>query len=147
MKNTKNKHRLRRRLELKLKRSGKSRLRKHFWFYKQSTYNGLGESVEVVIFELDHALMKQKVEQDPWYNTLLMPGMANVAFVEILPDVAFTQHSFNVMKVLSHVHEKIILGKGLRYQVFYNQAFFTFRKIGKPALGVSPPLEETLQAA
>ena len=86
-------------------------------------------------------------EQGLMASVCLNPHTPVELLEEILPDVAFTQHSFNVMKVLSHVHEKIILGKGLRYQAFYNQAFFTFRKIGKPALGVSPPLEETLQAA
>lgn len=56
-------------------------------------------------------------------------------------------HTYVLIKALRRLHEKNWLAQWLRYQAFYNQAYFTFTKIGKPALGVSPPEENTLQAA
>ena len=148
MKNSKNKHRLRRRLAIKLRKSGNKRCKRYFWSNKRNYSNRLAKSVEVVIFELDPLQMKQQLEQDPWYNTLSEPGFLDFQFVVELPaSVVYQERSFVLLDARSHVQTKILLGKWLRYAQFYHQAYFTFTKIGKPAQGVSPPEEQTLQAA
>ena len=56
-------------------------------------------------------------------------------------------HAYVLVKALRRLHEKNWLAQWLRYAQFYHQAYFTFTKIGKPSQGVSPPEEQTLQAA
>lgn len=148
MKNSNNKHRTNRR-KLHLQRL-KAQVRKKGRHCSNRPYRTLTAlmPVEVKIVEIDPLLLEQVIASDPWYNTLLEAGFAEVRFVDTLPaKVMFNRGSYELLKALSRVHAKILLGKWLRYAQFYNLAWFQFREIGKPSQGVSPPRESTLQAA
>jgi len=148
MKNSKNKHRPGRKLALKLEKTCSRLNKKASDCSEKSSVSGLNKSIELMIIELHHSILTQCIEQYPWFDDFQEAGLAEVRFVEMFSDaISYAPRYFKVIKGPRKLHEKILLGKWLRYQRFYNQAFFTFREIGKPALGVSPPFGKTLQAA
>jgi hypothetical protein len=118
--------------------------------------NNQSESAEVVYekiqpgkFIIDSLALLHKMMEDEQYMKL----HSEQAFVEVEEDELQTalyytcDRQFDVLSARRHAHQKILLGKWLKYGLFYNLAWFSFRDLGKPSQGVSPPFDETLQAA
>lgn len=64
-----------------------------------------------------------------------------MVYVDLAAEVVVSQGSRpqHVLRIVSRLHGIISLAKWLKYALFFNQAMFSFRELGKPSQGVSPP--------
>lgn len=97
---------------------------------------------------IDSSLLEQRLMEDDFYKALSESAFVQVAYIELNSQLHYSgSRQFDVLSARRHAHQKILLGKWLNYGLFYNLAWFTFRDLGKPSQGVSPPVDYTLQAA
>jgi hypothetical protein len=97
---------------------------------------------------IDSSLLEQRLMEDDFYKALSESAFVQVAYIELNSPLHYSgSRQFDVLSARRHAHQKILLGKWLKYGLFYNLAWFTFRDLGKPSQGVSPPVRFTFQAA
>ncbi|MBS4059840.1 MAG: hypothetical protein KG029_05535 [Bacteroidetes bacterium] len=106
------------------------------------------ELIQVREISIDSLKLTQLLMEDDYYKALSERAFVQVAYIELNSQLHYSgSRQFDVLSARRHAHQKILLGKWLKYGLFYNLAWFTFRDLGKPSQGVSPPVDYTLQAA
>lgn len=106
------------------------------------------ELIQVREISIDSLKLTQLLMEDDYYKALSERAFVQVAYIELNSQLHYSgSRQFDVLSARRHAHQKILLGKWLNYGLFYNLAWFTFRDLGKPSQGVSPPVDYTLQAA
>ena len=142
MKNSKNRKRLKRSfMHRALKPAG--------WFISRlavrqtvrETANMPVEPTEILNFGMELMKLWLALKQNQWLNNLFPEGEPCMVYVDLAAEVVVSQGSRpqHVLRIVSRLHGIISLAKWLKYALFFNQAMFSFRELGKPSQGVSPP--------
>ena len=99
------------------------------------------EPTEILLLGMDLTQFWLAVKQSQWLNNLFPEGEPCMVYVDLAAEVVESQrsHPQHVLRIVSRLHGIIQLAKWLKYALFFNQAMFSFRELGKPSQGVSPP--------
>ena len=70
---------------------------------------------------IDSGKLKNGLMEDEWYKTVFASELVQVSYHEVNPELLYKGSlQFDVMKAYRRAHQKILLGKWLKYGLFHN---------------------------